>query len=786
MLEADRQTRPPWPPLFSSAFVDQTRSRLHRGRVLVITGSPGTARDRLAADVAGMIDRPSPNRHVTRAGDDDRPYFAVAQLWLGEHPAGDDDLDEVEQLIRRRLDQRDRPASVVLIGAEQCDGPSLEVLLRLAESDDLRLVATVAPDAAATLDRLRQVGDVVEVGPLDASALADKLHERFAARPEPAVTELVHGRTDGSYELVQRFVDASVASGLIVVRDDALSLDASDPTPDADGPPDASHRDLLDVTALLGWVDVAEARATFGPAAVDDAVEQGVLSASDGTLRFVFRVESTAIRRAMSRDRQRELHDRYAAGLTQTIALPGVAPRVADWWLSTGHLLPVDLASRAAREANLETRFRRALVYSDPTSNQEHRTIVPVERGYALLELGDSSDFHQMFVGVDPDELTEDELFAYVRAAQVLEDEGDRDRLVQRAIDHADPAVRRRREAIGTLAELVYQTFTRGGDRVASRLRALAFSDQLSSGNRAVTFTALSGALFSAARPVQAVGSSEFAIAGLLDSGEPVSAFHLDGSREMLIAAHVAALDLDGAERALEAYSAGPFGTGGGRLTLALRARVWMQHGRVGEALDSALQFLNDMGPNDPRQLRGWVEAMAAECLVHLDRAPEARAALAAAARHPSRMPETDLARRITMAGAHDAMAEPEVALQILSDAFDEASARGLLQSAIEAAGAGVLIGGPPQLARLLGVVDDLVDPAGRPLVWQRFARAAHAYDIDSIVRIAVELEAGEAYLMAAGVAQFVLDMARRATDLDHETRAHLAGLADLSGRLGR
>ncbi|MFC5676239.1 hypothetical protein [Aeromicrobium endophyticum] len=786
MLEADRPTHPPWPPLFSSAFVEQTRSRLHRRRVLVITGTSTGARERLAADVAGLIDRPSPHRHVARAGDDARPYFAVGQLWLGEHPAADDDLDDVEHLIRQRLDQRDRPASVVLIGADQCDAQSVEVLLRLAESDDLRLVTTAAPDARATLEWLGQVGDVVEVGPLDVDTLDEKLQQRFAARPDAAVTELVHRRSGGSYELVQRFVDASVASGLIVVRDDALTLEATVPVPGSDAQTDASRRDALDVSALLGRVDADEARASFGRATVDDAVARGVLSESDGTLRFVFAVEGTAIRRAMTLDRQRELHDRYSAELTRTITLPGVAPRVADWWLATGHLLPVELAARAAREANLETRFRRALVYSDSASNQEHRTIAPVERGYALLELGDSGDFHEMFVGVDPDELTEDELFAYIRAAQVLDDENERDQLVRRAIEHDDPAVRRRRDAIRTLAELVHQTFTRGGDRVASRLRALAFSDQLSPGNRAVTFTALSGALFSVGRPVQAVESSEFALSSLLGSGEPISAFHLDGSREMLIAAHVAALDLDGAERALEAYSAGPFGTGGGRLTLALQARVWMQHGRLDDALDSALQALNDMGPNDPRHLRGWVEAMAAECLVHLDRAPEARAALAAAARHPSLMPETDLARRITMAGAHDAMAEPEVALEILNDAFEEASSRGLLQAAIEAAGAGVLIGGPPQLARLLEVVDDLVDPAGRPLVWQRFARATHAYDIDSIVRIAIELEAKEARLMAAGVAQFVLDMARRATDLDDGTRAHLADLADLSGRLAR
>ena len=64
---------------------------------------------------------------------------------------------------------------------------------------------------------------------------------------------------------------------------------------------------------------------------------------------------------------------------------------------------------------------------------------------------------------------------------------------------------------------------------------------------------------------------------------------------------------------------------------------------------------------------------------------------------------------------------------------------------------------------------------------WQRFARGVQAYDIPAIVELAVDLEARHARLMASGIAQFVLDMARRATDLDDRTRAHLATLADLS-----
>jgi tetratricopeptide (TPR) repeat protein len=463
-----------------------------------------------------------------------------------------------------------------------------------------------------------------------------------------------------------------------------------------------------------------------------------------------------------------------------------VAPRTADWWASTGHLLPVDLAARATREANLQGRFRRALVYSDPASNEHQAPVAPIERAYALLELGETRDVVEIVTGIDPADLTEDELYAYLRTMRgVLDDEAECERLSNRAVSAVDdPATRRRHESVQTLADLVHETFVGSGEKVASRLRALTFSGQLSPGNRAVAFAALSATLRSSARPTQAVQASEFALTTLLDGHEPLRAFHLETTGEVLMSALVSALDLDGALHALDAYSSGPFGTGGGRLTLAFQAFVLMQRGSMREALASAQQFLNDLGPRDPHQVRGWVEAMAAECLVNLGRTDEAVAALGSAARHRSHMPEADLERRITMAFARDALAEPEEALEILDDVIDEATERGLLDTRIEAAGAAVLIGGPPQLGRLLDAVDDLVDPTGRPAAWQRFARGVRAYDIGAIVELAVDLEAKEARLMAAGVAQSVLDMARRATDLDDETRAHLTGLADLSGDL--
>jgi tetratricopeptide (TPR) repeat protein len=777
----------PWPPAFSADLVAATRARLHDRGVLLIAGADGASRDLLAAEVAGLLDRPSRHRHVARRAETHRPRFVLEQLWRGEDLPADQGLDAVEALIRERLSTHAGPPCIVLADAELADEQSIEVLVRLAESGDLRLVATVDASPPTVTGRLRDAGDLLEIAPMDAADVASRLEERFGAMPDPAVVAFVQARAAGSYELVRRFVDSSVAAGLIGVRDGVLL--PTDPSVDAvariaavaapAGEPLLA--DLLDVVSLLGELDVAECSDLFGDDALDLAVRRGVLSMAGDSVGFVFSVEATSIRRGLSRERQADLFDRYAAALTRSAARPGVAPRVADWWTTSGRLLPVDLARRATREANLQARFRRALVHSDPAANEQQCRVAVSERVYAQVQLGDRRDAVDLFAGVDPATLDEDDLYVYLNALHAVDDPDERQRLADRAVAVDDPAARRRREAVRVLADLVRQTFDGSGDRVASRLRALTFSGQLSTGNRALTFTALSAALRSSARPTQAVQAAEFAIESLLADSDSPHAFHLDPAGEVLISARVSALDLDGAQQAVDAYASGPFGTGGGRLMLPMRAFVRMQRGLLGEALDDAHLFLNDIGPHDPHQLRGWVEAMAADCLVHLGRPDEAEAALESAARHHSGMPETDLGRRIAMAASRDALAEPEEALEILGDVIDEATDRGLLDTRIHAAAVSVLVGGPPQLPRLLDAVGELVEPTGAPEAWQRFAQGVQAYDIPAIVELAIDLEARHARLMASGIAQFVLDMARRATDLDDRTRAHLATLADLA-----
>ncbi|MCL8251590.1 hypothetical protein AERO_09370 [Aeromicrobium fastidiosum] len=110
----------PWPPAFPQAFVAATRARLDDRGVLVIAGTDGGTRDLLAAEVAGLVDRPSLHRHVSRPGDAHRALFVLEQLWRGELPRGAD-LDTAETRIREQLAGHAGPPCIVLADAELSD-----------------------------------------------------------------------------------------------------------------------------------------------------------------------------------------------------------------------------------------------------------------------------------------------------------------------------------------------------------------------------------------------------------------------------------------------------------------------------------------------------------------------------------------------------------------------------------------------------------------------------------------------------------------------------------------
>ncbi|MET0927913.1 MAG: hypothetical protein ABWX74_00265 [Aeromicrobium sp.] len=782
----------PWPAPFSSAFIEQARGLLELRHVLVIVAPVGASRQQLASDIAEAPAGPVWFRHVARFGEKDRPFFALQQFFPDLRNVSDDPA-VVEDAVRAALDaiEQDRPR-LVLVNANLCDPESVEILVRCATQGRVRLIAILTPDAIDDQELLLSAGEVIDIPPLDAARVGELVHARFGVRPHALLVDLLMTRTGGSYAAVRDIADASFEAGLLVSLEGVLT---TNPDPAAAGDsfdawfaPRSAHRlgggdedtDLIELTALLGRLDLDDARACVPSVVIERARADGTFSLRGNELTFAWKTEELLVMRSLPADRHRELFEKYAGHISRSLVLPGVAVRAADWWLAVGRSLPVDLAIRAAREANFMGRHRRAVVYTDPATNDENARVAVIERAHALAELGDRGALQSLLQAMDPAALSEDELLVYLRWSSRAEGATEREDLLERAVASDDPVTRRRRAAVRTLADLLDRVFDFASDEAINRLRSLAFSSQLSPCNRATAFAVLAALLRNSARPAQAVGAAEFALRILAEEHETASAFHLDLARELHVMALVATADLAAAEDAAREYSSGVYAhPGSGRMMMALQVWIGTLQGDVHGALASARLCLAGLRPHDPHQIRGWVEGMLAYALMQCDRLDEARDHLAAAERHPSARRQIDLSRRMGVATLRDAMAEPEEALRILSDVADEAQSHGLMQSLIDASVRSSHIGGPPHLPMLLEAVDHLVDPSGTPLIWQTFARAVHRYDLVAMTELAEQLSSRGARLFAAEVAQYVLDMARRATDLEPDTRLRLSELAD-------
>lgn len=761
----------------------------------MIVGPPGSGRNRLAADIAGIDpDDPVVTRHIARHGEKDLRWFTLQHLLRGLDLSPDADDRAAESAVRQALQALpEQPPTFVLANAHLCDAGSVRVLSRVAATGDLRLVATLSPETVIRQPHLLGVAEVVQLLPLDASAVTELLEARFGAVPHPTVVQVLLERTAGSYGVLREVCDAACEAGMIMPVEGVLVLnpDRDDATTErltSLWTPETIERlgggpgitDLVHLTSLLGDLDLAEARRNLDTAAIDLAVNHGTLRAVDGGLRFASHAEATMIRRTMPSEHQRVLFDRWAARFPTTLERPGVALLAGSWWRTAGHQLPVDLAARAAREANLAGRHRRALVFTDPAHNESGVVAAPLERAYALVELGALDELAAMFEALDPQELSEDELLPYLRWVASLDPGAERQDLIDRATSADDPDAARRRAAVKTLAHLLERSSVEAGEELTSQLRALTFSAQLSPGNRAVAFTALSSVQRQSGHPGRAVESAEFALRILLDAPDRPSAFHLDVTRETHVLALITALEFAEAERAIADYSSGVLGlAGSGRMSTALRALLGLFRGDAQEAVVNARLCLAGLRHQDPHQIRGWVEALLALVLVQGGRNEEAHDLLEVSRTHVASRLQHDLERRITQACAHDALAEPEEALALLAGVADEARAHQLRLAEIDACVLSVQIGGPPYLPMLLAAVDGLVEPVGTPAVWQTFGRAARQYDIPALVALSEELEARDARFFASAVAQYVLDMARRATDLDPPMRTRLQELAD-------
>ncbi|MCW2831629.1 MAG: hypothetical protein JWP31_2321 [Aeromicrobium sp.] len=784
----------PWPEAFTDQFVAQVRELLGVRPVLAIVGPVGGNRNRLAALVAAAPEEPVWWRHVARFGERNQPYFALRQILRSIRPGADDTPQMIEAAAIEAIRSLGAgKVNLVLGNVDLYDQQSIEVLAGMAMRGAITIVATLQPNGVQLVPQLMSLAEVVELPPLDHRTVAALLRVRYGLLAHPAVVDVVLKRSEGAYGAIREIVDAACAAGTLSEIEGAMAINPDQsrssaaefgslhPLLSVQGLDDtAPVRDLVELTAVLGYLEADEVRASLGSAPVADALAHGALRETNGLIAFSIKAESMLVARGLPQERLTALFEQHAEQLPGSLSRLENAVRAADWWRSAGRTPPVELAARAAKVANLSGRHRRAVVFTDPQIYGTDTPVAPGERAFALFELGEARDLDALFESLDPLGLTEEELVPYLRWVARLSDPADREQRRDGIVRHgADATTRRRREAVRSLVDLLERAFEETSDDTQLRLRAIAFSALLSPANRALAFTTLSALQRHAGLPRQAVESADFALRLLREEAEPASAFHLNVAQECQILALITLVDLPRADRALEVYSAGPFGrAGSGRMATGLRAMLEMFKGDMQQALVNARLSLASLERVDPHHIRGWVEAILAQVLVQFDRVEEARDMLARSDEHRARRLQHDLERRISQACAHDALAEPERALEILREVYDTSTARGIKLIQVDAAVLSVQIGGPPHLDLLFEAVDGLVDPSGTPALWQEFASLVKTYDVAGLIDLAERLAGLDAKLFAAEVAQYALDVARRASDLDEATRRHLRDLA--------
>ncbi|MFI5429119.1 hypothetical protein [Aeromicrobium sp. UC242_57] len=458
------------------------------------------------------------------------------------------------------------------------------------------------------------------------------------------------------------------------------------------------------------------------------------------------------------------------------------AIRGARWYLESGSPIPAELAPIAAREANRRGLYHRATAYSSTQNTAATPLETQHQRSHALIQIGDTDGLAELLRTIDPAAVPSHELMAFTRWAIRMIPAEDRPAFRERAIGpEARPvAEQNQRAAAVDLAELLLLALNESGDQHVRRVRALLFSGSLSPVDSAMAHTVLACLLRHAARTSEAVHAAAISLEMLQSPDILASAPELDPARETLFMSLLGEHDLDGAERVLGQYQAEGARYGRpGRLGPAMSGALEFHRGRPQHGIVSLHLLLEEQPDRDVLHTRGWVQALAAQALVGLGRADEAEQLLASSELDAlPGMRQFDLERRLTQAYVHDSLADPDRALEILTDVADEAHAHGLTLVELDARGMIVLIDGPSRAPQLVGAVDDLVAPSGMPAMWKKFAPLAASYDFAGLIELIDELVAEGQTNSASRFAQFTLDSGRRATDLTAAERERLDLLA--------
>lgn len=756
-----------WLPPFDNSLVEHGRKLAEHG-TLIIIGPPGTGRLILARRIA---EPGSVLIHRGTLASASSPYYALRRLKPNLGIVGDESPADLALKLDGLRPEGSDPVTVILIGADLCDHASFSTLIERATIGGIQLIATIRPEALAH-HPLLGTAPRIELSALDHAGIAHLLQQRFDVEPDPVVVEFVHARSQGAYDAVIEVTESALALGLLAVVEDTVTLMAETGDPPllpAVGLSPGSFplhdllevspalTDLLQIVALVDEVDVHELMAALPGAPLDLALSHGVLKEVDEVVSFVVAAEAAAVDASLTLARRMELHDQYSAVFPHTFERPRAAMRAALCRRKVRRPVEPELAVRAARQANLEGLYREAILITEPTSPDEHPS-APMERAFALVELGRTAELITLLEHVTPGALTEEELtdFILLRWTYLTHGLGDdSDVLV------GDTASVRRRSAVLHLAQLWAVSFQRSSPELETEIRTLLFSGSLSPLNTATGYLVLSTCQRHGGRSSQAAESARTAL-NLLRDNPIANAYVLEPAYEILLIALLDTLDFPAVEEVLVEYSSRPAPHGrAARMGHALWGLLEHRRGRIGLALTHAQLCLASLEKTDPQEIRGWVRAMTIELLAQHGRLDEVESMLTRPDVGPtSRRLQHDLERRTAEASSYDAVGRLDEAITILQGVVVEARATGLSKAEIDAAAMLVQIAGPPMLLQLKRAVDRVEDPTGIPAVWSRFVAAVESENVNGLFLLAGHLAGLKAAALAAEIARFTLDFA--------------------------
>lgn len=774
---------------------------LERRNALLIVGLPGTNRHRLGTEIVSSADlNGAVIRHVCRFGDADDPHQFLAQILadLGSPvDLRDTDVPDTDVLgaIRNviRADHAVTP-TLLLEDATFAAPESLSALASLAVSRDLRIITALTPETVSLAPDLADVADRIDLTPLDADTITRLLKARFGGVPHDVLVGFLHERSQGGYASLCEVADLLADSGAITLVEGTIVLRPNLIEKTRMSIPErrrshAAERiggspaviDLIDLVSVIGEVELDEAIACTSAEAVGLAVGHGPLRQIDGVLSMVDPLEAEVVVAALTHRRALALWQDHAPRVQQSMLRQDSAIRSARWYLECGVKTPSRLARIAARDANQRGLYHRTVAYTAPANTAATALEIQHERAHALAQTGDRVALRGLFEQLEPGDIATGQLMAYMRWASRMVPADQVAHLRERTIGvERSAGERRQRSGAVSLAELHVQAFSQCRDEDIRHVRTLVFSGALSPVDHAMAHTVLAAFLRHAGRAAEAVHSARLAVAMLQAPDVDASAPEFDTTFETLFMSLISAQDLPAAAEVLRMYQAKGVRYGRpGRLGPILSGILELHLGRLQQGLASLELLRDDPVSHDVLRSHGWVEALTAQAMIGLGRVDEAESMLAESEAQPvAALRLSDLERRLTQAFVHDALADPDRALEILADVAAEARTHGLALVELDALGLAVLIDGPTRLRPLLEAVDGFVAPSGTTAMWQNFAPLASRFDFTGLIGLVDQLIAADEVTLASRFAQYILDSGRRATDLTAKDRERLDVLA--------